>query len=313
MMKHRFSFVLALCVVSTALLPELHANAADAAAQQSAGSHFERGVALYGEGDYRAALTEFKRAYELAPNPLVLYNIGQAQFQLRSYSAALASFERYLAEAGANPPHAAEVQHSLETLKTRIGRVDVNANVPSEVTIDDEPQGKTPLLRFLVSVGKHRIVVKHDGAPPQERTVDIAAGDSVPLNFTFDTTKGGPIPPLTPPPPPAAERPPYAMIAWITTGALAAGAVVTGVVATTSGSSLSTERDNRAATRERLDSLSSRTSGFALATDILAATAIVAGGVAIYFTLSKPSPTEPNKTTSKLGFSPTGLTFRLNY
>ena len=223
-MKKALPFTLALALAMTAA--PIVARA-DATTQQSAGSHFERGVALYGEADYKAALTEFTRAYELAPNPLVLYNIGQAQFQLRNYAAALTTFERYLTEAGANPPHAQEVQQSVETLKTRVGRVDVDANVVSEVTIDDEPQGKTPLVKLLVSVGRHKIVAKHAGAAPQERTVDIAAGDSVPVAFKFDTAVAGPRD-LTPPPPARTEdRPPYAAIAWISTGVLAASAITT--------------------------------------------------------------------------------------
>jgi hypothetical protein len=304
-MKKRFLALALGTILGAMSAPALAADTA------SAGAHFERGVALYGEADYKAALTEFKRAYEMAPNPLVLYNIGQTQFQLRNYSAALTSFERYLAEAGANPPHAQEVQHSVEVLKTRVGRVDIDANVPSEVLIDDEPQGKTPIAKLLVSVGKHKVVAKHDGAPPQEKTIDVAAGDSVPVSFTFDTApKPAPAASVTLPPATPEERPPYATIAWVSAGALAVGAVVTGIVATSSASSLSDERESATATRERLDSLSSRTTTFGIVTDVLAASAVVAGGVALYFTLSKPSST---KSASALGVSPTGLTFRLSY
>lgn len=304
-MKKRFLALALGTILGAMSAPALAADTA------SAGAHFERGVALYGEADYKAALTEFKRAYEMAPNPLVLYNIGQTQFQLRNYSAALTSFERYLAEAGANPPHVQEVQHSVEVLKTRVGRVDIDANVPSEVLIDDEPQGKTPIAKLLVSVGKHKVVAKHDGAPPQEKTIDVAAGDSVPVSFTFDTApKPAPAASVTLPPATPEERPPYATIAWVSAGALAVGAVVTGIVATSSASSLSDERESATATRERLDSLSSRTTTFGIVTDVLAASAVVAGGVALYFTLSKPSST---KSASALGVSPTGLTFRLSY
>jgi len=310
MNKRLLALVLGMAL-GTASAPALAADTA------SAGAHFERGVALYGEADYKAALTEFKRAYEMAPNPLVLYNIGQTQFQLRNYSAALTSFERYMAEAGANPPHAQDVQHSIEVLKTRVGRVDIEANVPSDVLIDDEPQGKTPIAKLLISVGKHKIVAKHDGAPPQEKTIDVAAGDSVPVTFTFDTSapKPGPGPLATPPPATdsGSDRPPYATIAWITTGALAAGAIVTGVVATTSASSLSDERDSSTATRERLDSLASRTTTFGIVTDVLAASALVAGGVALYFTFAKPTPSTQAKSATSLAFSPTGVTFRLSY
>src|SRR5688572_20736629 len=75
--------------------------AADAPTQEQikdAGRHFQRGVALFSEADYPGALVEFKRANEIAPNAAVLWNIGQTQYQLRNYAAALTTFEKYLNE-----------------------------------------------------------------------------------------------------------------------------------------------------------------------------------------------------------------------
>ncbi|HEY6459174.1 MAG TPA: hypothetical protein VIY73_03455, partial [Polyangiaceae bacterium] len=43
--------------------------------------HFGRGVRMYQEDDFRGALIEFSRAYELAPNWAVLYNVGQSHYQ----------------------------------------------------------------------------------------------------------------------------------------------------------------------------------------------------------------------------------------
>jgi tetratricopeptide (TPR) repeat protein len=40
---------------------------------------FTRGVKLYHEGSYDAALAEFTKAYRLAPNYRVLYNLAQVQ------------------------------------------------------------------------------------------------------------------------------------------------------------------------------------------------------------------------------------------
>ena len=55
--------------------------------------HFQAGVQFYKENDFRAALIEFKRAYELAPNFKVLYNLGQTSLELQDYASALRSFE----------------------------------------------------------------------------------------------------------------------------------------------------------------------------------------------------------------------------
>src|SRR5260370_7879175 len=45
------------------------------APKDEARDRFDRGLKLFNEGDNAAALAEFKRAYDLIPNPLVLFNI----------------------------------------------------------------------------------------------------------------------------------------------------------------------------------------------------------------------------------------------
>src|SRR5205823_3161495 len=62
--------------------------------------HFQAGVQFYKEGDFRAALIEFKRAYESAPNYKVLYNLGQTNLELQDYAQALTSFQKYLTDGG---------------------------------------------------------------------------------------------------------------------------------------------------------------------------------------------------------------------
>ena len=101
------------------------------------------GVTLYGETDYRGALVEFKRAYELAPNAAVLYNIGETEFQLRDYAGALTTFERYLADAQPSDSHRTEVEANVRELKARVGRLTITT-VPrgADVSIDDRALGK---------------------------------------------------------------------------------------------------------------------------------------------------------------------------
>jgi uncharacterized membrane protein len=70
--------IAAVLALAVATLAGARGEAQDVAtATRDAGKHFQRGVSLYGEADYRAALIEFKRAYALAPNAAVLYHVGQ--------------------------------------------------------------------------------------------------------------------------------------------------------------------------------------------------------------------------------------------
>src|SRR6185503_12531419 len=111
---------------------------------KEASKHFQRGAALYGEADYRAALVEFRRAYEIAPNPAVLYNIGQTYYQLQNYAAALVALGRYLTEAGSGAAHRREVEQTIDTLQTRVGKVAISTTAPGiDITVDDELIGKS--------------------------------------------------------------------------------------------------------------------------------------------------------------------------
>src|SRR5580698_10681100 len=104
-----------------ALAPASFADPPESPTKQ-ASEHFDRGVAMYGEADYRAALVEFKKAYEIAPNAAVLYNLGQTYYQLQNYAEALGAFQQYLAQSGDSPSHLAEVQAAINTLKARVGK-----------------------------------------------------------------------------------------------------------------------------------------------------------------------------------------------
>ena len=126
-------------------------------------SRFGRGVELFKENDYRAALIEFKRAYELAPNYKVLYNLGQTSLELQDYASALKTFEQYLREGGKDVPskRKAEVEAELGKLRTRVAKITVEVNVEgAEVSIDDIVVGRTPLTEPLtVSAGRRKISV----------------------------------------------------------------------------------------------------------------------------------------------------------
>lgn len=280
-----------------------HAQAQDANVQKEAGVHFQRAVQLYSEADYRAALVEFKRAYELAPNVTVLYNLGETYYQLQNYADALTTFERFLAEGGTQ--HKQEVENAVSVLKTRVGKLDITTPSPGwEISIDDEVVGKTPLAKpIAVSIGRRRLGATKAGETPVTRLVEVAAGETAAINLAGI---GGPTKPAETadtqaPPAGSAEHGSNGLLiaGWVGTGALAAGAVVTGILATSKSSSLKDARGQFPANKADLDSQASSVKTLALVTDILGASALVLGGVTLYFTLTKPSST----TTARLGTS----------
>src|SRR5262245_60839463 len=72
--------------------------------QKEADRHFKSGVALYNEQKFTEALAEFERAYEIAPAPIVLYNIAACHRDLSHYGEAVKYYNKFLTEGAGKVP-----------------------------------------------------------------------------------------------------------------------------------------------------------------------------------------------------------------
>ena len=275
------------------------ASAADSdGVVREASRHFQRGVGLYREADYRGALVEFQRACELVPAPVTFYNIGETDFQLRDYAGALTAFERYLAESALDEHHRAEVEASVEILRTRVGHVLV-ATVPpgADITIDDQPVGKTPFEKAVrVSIGHHRVAATMPGRPPVQRYVDIAAEDEVSLDLSLPATDAQVAPSqerATVSPGHVENAPGHGSslraLGWVTTGVLAAGGAVFAVLANRQSNDLERARTDYPITRDALNHDATVTTTYAVLADSFFAAAVVVGGITLVSSLASPS------------------------
>lgn len=276
------------------------------ASREEAQARFRRGLELYEENDFRTALVEFQRAYDLAPSFRILYNIAQVQYQLQDYAGALLAFERYLADGGEQIDRARrrEVDKDIERLRVRVATLEIVVEPGVEIHVDDVLVGVTPLSSpVVVSAGRRKVSARLDGHVAVTRVVDVAGGDTVSLEFDMVDTKPAPAPvvPVREPAPAVVEAPAPApavaldlpvddehavpWVGWAVTGALAAGATVTGVLALRASGDLEDKRETPDVGRVALDDASRETKRWAIATDVLMAGAIVAGGVSLYWTL----------------------------
>jgi hypothetical protein len=187
--------LLAACVAGLTLLASTPSRAADAAPDaqaHAAATHFDRGVKLYEERDWRAALVEFQRAYSISPQYRVLYNVGQCLYQVEDYVGSLDAFEKYMFEGDAEipPDRREQVQATIHELRGRVAHIHVVTNVDgAEVTVDDAVVGVTPLASVVpVSAGRRKIAVSKPGHTSVSRFIDVAGEDAIDLNLTLDTT-----------------------------------------------------------------------------------------------------------------------------
>jgi hypothetical protein len=161
-------------------LPEPARRAWDAAKQ------------LAGASDYKGALVEFQRAYEISHNPRVLYNVGVTEKLLTHYARAVDAWDKELHE-GASGLSAAEVQelkNAAGIVQQFVATIDVTANEPdAALSVDDYVVGKTPFAAPVrIDVGKHVLKLSKAGFVDAIQTIDVASGTSTPVSLKLDPT-----------------------------------------------------------------------------------------------------------------------------
>ncbi|HEY0251204.1 MAG TPA: PEGA domain-containing protein [Kofleriaceae bacterium] len=152
------------------------------AEQKEADRHFKSGVALYGEQKFSEALAEFERAYEIAPAPIVLYNIAACHRELSHYAEAVKYYRRFLDEGQDKAPadRIVAAKSELDGILQRIARVSVNAPDGAEVIVDGQSIGKMPLdMPLIVAPGEHKVVVHLEGKQDGDKNLRVASGDEV--------------------------------------------------------------------------------------------------------------------------------------
>lgn len=301
---------------------------------RDARERFRRGVDLYKEGSYDAALAEFTKAYELAPNYRVLYNLAQTQAERHDYVAALKLFDEYLKQGGEEipPDRLDQVERSLPQLRSRVANLWVETSVPdAELLVDGLSSGVLPLrAAVLVNAGVHQLQLRRPGYQTITRELTIAGNETIRLELPMQVDPVAVVGPSKeatasrverPEPPIERERDLEGVresrsraplwISMIATGVLAGGAVTFGLMARTSDERLNRELSRVPADRGRVNEMRAALQRNAAFCDGLTAGAVVAAGLSLYFLLSHPSADEgPRAATPrpKLTFAGEGLT-----
>lgn len=298
--------------------------------QDKAATRFKKGYELFREGDFEAALIEFRRAYDLAPNYAVLYNIGQVYYQLQDYAGALKALEQYLEDGGAKVPakRRASVEKDIEKLKSRVGTLAITTNVDgAEIAIDDVVVGTTPLDEpILVSAGRRKVAATKDGRMPVRKVVEVAGEEEQSLKLDLpELAKGQPSVVYVegedgdspkPPPDGGEESGEIPWVAWGITGGFGVATGVFAVITVVSESDLTTTREDAPATTEDLDSASTQTTAFAAVTDVLLAATVIAGGISLYLTIDSLSGDggdaggDDDTVSAEVGLTPGGFAVR---
>jgi hypothetical protein len=163
------------------------------AARAEARERFDRGLRLFNAGDNAGALVEFRRAYELVANVVVLFNIGLVYAQMGRAVEATDALDRALASPGTlSPERLSLARQTRDEQAARIAEVGVEANVEgARVEVDGIEATQTPLAAPLrVPGGTHVIGVVAAGFTPQRKEIAIAGGEKKTLKFELVAMQG---------------------------------------------------------------------------------------------------------------------------
>lgn len=312
---NRKTFAVALAVFGTCVHPLFAKPGATATPtvdaprpEDEASQRFQKGVRLFRERSFDAALAEFTRAYEIAPDYRVLYNLAQVQAERGDYVAAVTYFHKYLKEgAGAiDAARGADVRAEIVQLEGRIARVTLTTNVPgAEVIIDGESAGELTATAVSVNSGIRRVSLRKPGYKTEEQKVTLTGGEERELRFELlpesSTTRpsevpGSPRKSESKPEQAQASRPdrPANTGFWVSlvvTGLATGGAVTFGVLTHSAKQDFESELDRFPGDASRIDDARSRLKTDALLTDGFAALAALGLGSTIYFAVTgSPTP-----------------------
>jgi hypothetical protein len=177
-----------LCAVLLLLASGTSAQVVPSEAQRAeASEHFRAGVDLFRATNYRAALVELTRAYELTPDYRVLYNIAQAHLALGDAVQASQVYTFYLEQGGIliEPRRRREVEAELLALEGRIATLSLRSDLADgELFVDERAIGPSPLARDVrVAVGVHLVTVRTPSGASTSQRVEVLAGERKLVTF----------------------------------------------------------------------------------------------------------------------------------
>ena len=157
--------------------------------EEQAKLHYKQAVALFQEGNYKMALAEFAKSYELKPNWKLKLSIGICYFNLNRFIEAKKELAGYLEEGGGQVPDdkGDQAKDLLVQISKLVSEIRIETNVDgAKIFIDDKEIGSTPMKApYAVEAGLYKVRIEADGYKPYEKDVSLAGGDSKMLDVTL--------------------------------------------------------------------------------------------------------------------------------
>jgi len=216
-MKTRPLAVALLLALAPATFPTIAlAQPADDATTSMARARFKEGVEFYDKGDFEQARVSFLQAYALKKHPAVLLNLAWSCVKSGHALEAEKYFKQFLSEGKEiTDKQRADANDGLTQSHAKLGRIEIAAPAGTEVTVDGEKVGTTPLADpIAVEAGAHTVKFKGPDGGTDTQSVTVLGGEKQTAKFGKAGGGTATTPPATTPSttepsstPPAAEPP----------------------------------------------------------------------------------------------------------
>jgi hypothetical protein len=171
-------------------------------------ARFKEGVEFYDKAEYEQARAAFLQAYALKKHPAVLLNLAWSCLKSGHALEAERYFKQFLSEGREiTEKQRADANDGLNQSHAKLGRIEVSAPTGTEVTIDGERVGTTPISDLIsVEAGAHTVKFKGADGMTETDSVSVLGGEKVVARFA--RAAAPPAAAATPPPQaPAADSP----------------------------------------------------------------------------------------------------------
>jgi tetratricopeptide (TPR) repeat protein len=155
------------------------------ATKAEAARRFERGLTLFNAGDNAGALAEFKRIYEILPNPVVLFNIGLVYAAMARPVDAVDALESAVQSNALSAKDLERAQATLADQKARVARLSVTTTPEgARIEIDGVQVARTPLTAPLrIAEGNHIVGAVAEGFAPARKELVVAGNVDASLHL----------------------------------------------------------------------------------------------------------------------------------
>jgi len=167
---------------------------ADAERRVEARRHFDSGLKLFHDGNFKGALAEFEAAYTVNASAGALRNVALCQKALYRYAEASDSLQQLLERHGEQlgPAERKAVEDTITELATLVGRVTIAVLPPTaDVEVDGRPTDAEQREGGIrLNVGEHTVVANAPGYARLTRVIRVAGGEVSHQDLGLEPTMG---------------------------------------------------------------------------------------------------------------------------